>query len=255
MACRLQPKGFHADGYTVLKGALPAELVERCCAAALSRFAECNEHIKARPLLTLGVGKQAGFGEIVQRQANRFEMRYGMGMVQHPRVALPAVEGDTCTTTTTPNDHEDGEAALRELREIVLGEHVQGVVAGCLSGAAATDLAVPVLDASSCLISLPGCEKQHWHSDGPHARADVHLPAHLINVFVPLVDMSVDLVGTKIEPGSHYHTRDLARLRQEATEMQTLREPLVRFWWPPCRSPHTTPHHTAGQSTRLRATD
>lgn len=157
MACRLQPKGFHADGYTVLKGALPAELVERCCAAALSRFAECNEHIKARPLLTLGVGKQAGFGEIVQRQANRFEMRYGMGMVQHPRVVLPAVEGDTCTTTTTPNDHEDGEAALRELREIVLGEHVQGVVPGCLSGA-------PILPSMCTFGSTLCCPKHRYRS-------------------------------------------------------------------------------------------
>ena len=224
--------GFHEDGYIVLRGLLPPALVERCRAMALANFAECNAHIGARPH-PLGVGKEAGFQEIVQRQPKRYELRYGM-MPEHYRVPIAS------THIQPVNQSKQLEGALQELREVVLGDHVQEVIARCLTEAVAEELPVPVLDASSCLISLPGCEEQQWHSDGPHTSTECHLPCHLLSVFIPLVDTSVQPksqpestsppianTGTEIRPGSHYLTRSITTMMEEAESKGTLRPPLV----------------------------
>eukprot|EP00965_Chrysotila_dentata_P026188 868430-Pleurochrysis_carterae.AAC.2 len=50
----------------------------------------------------------------------------------------------------------------------------------------------------------PGSETQSWHRDGEHLFEHVHLPAHCITIFVPLVDLEDDLLGpTQFYPGSH----------------------------------------------------
>jgi hypothetical protein len=45
----------------------------------------------------------------------------------------------------------------------------------------------------------------NWHTDGPHLYAEtgVQLPAHCINVMVPLVDVSEEVGPTEYIPGSH----------------------------------------------------
>ena len=45
-----------------------------------------------------------------------------------------------------------------------------------------------------------------WHSDGPHLNKDFerrHLPPHAVNVFVPLVDVTLSHGPTEFVPGSH----------------------------------------------------
>ena len=56
-----------------------------------------------------------------------------------------------------------------------------------------------------CMMSLPSSATQNWHSDGPHRSKHTHLPAYMLNCFVPLVDMTRALGGTQIQPGSHVH--------------------------------------------------
>jgi len=56
------------------------------------------------------------------------------------------------------------------------------------------------------MLSMPGSKNQPWHQDGPALNADFacnHLPAHALNVFVPLVDVDVPLGPTEFVPGTH----------------------------------------------------
>ena len=90
---------------------------------------------------------------------------------------------------------------------------------------------------NGCLFSLPGANEQLWHTDGEHlfsSEGDFHcwgkdggranagffdkntitdninqqiLPAHCINVFVPLVDVDATNGATEFCLGSHFHTK------------------------------------------------
>ena len=62
-----------------------------------------------------------------------------------------------------------------------------------------------VLTHFGCMLSFPGSAIQPWHSDGPHMRgcgemghgaeaSSFHAPVHALNVFVPLVDLTMDKV-------------------------------------------------------------
>jgi len=44
----------------------------------------------------------------------------------------------------------------------------------------------------------------------PHHQA--HQPCHVLNVFLPLVDLTLANGPTELRPGSHFVSRDLARL-------------------------------------------
>jgi len=137
---------FHADGYIVLRDVLPAKLVERLHMLVLETFNECQAHIDARPR-PLSIGKSGGFAEIVQRQTNRYEMRYGMGMREHPRIGA---------------HHKEDATTLQELRKIVMSQPVQRVVARCLAAKDANSsfaqsagfIPVTVTPFSSCLYVL-----------------------------------------------------------------------------------------------------
>ena len=94
---------------------------------------------------------------------------------------------------------------------------------------------------NGCLFSLPGANEQLWHTDGEHlfssegeefscwgndgdksSKVDFFdrtskaqdgtansqiLPAHCINVFVPLVDVDATNGATEFCIGSHFHTK------------------------------------------------
>ena len=48
------------------------------------------------------------------------------------------------------------------------------------------------------LMALPGAATQGWHADGGHLSPTEHLPCHCLNVFVPLVDVSLAEVGRSV---------------------------------------------------------
>lgn len=79
----------------------------------------------------------------------------------------------------------------------------------------------------SLLMATPGATDQSWHSDGGHVSLSEHLPCHALNVFIPLVDVPLELGPTEIRPGTHYHTRNLAPLMLAARAKKTLRSPVV----------------------------
>jgi len=57
---------------------------------------------------------------------------------------------------------------------------------------------------TGCMFSLPGSEHQTLHSDGDHIRDDLHEAPHCLNVFVPLVDLSMAIGPTELIPRSHF---------------------------------------------------
>jgi len=56
---------------------------------------------------------------------------------------------------------------------------------------------------SACILSMPESAAQKWHSDGDHCHDSFQLPAHCINVFIPLVPLETANGPTEFIPGSH----------------------------------------------------
>lgn len=79
----------------------------------------------------------------------------------------------------------------------------------------------------SLLISTPGSSTQPWHADGGHTSLKTHLPCHVFNVFIPLVDVPLSMGPTELRPGSHVYTRDLARMMLIAKVKKELRGTVV----------------------------
>lgn len=52
-------------------------------------------------------------------------------------------------------------------------------------------------------LSMPGASHQVYHQDGPHLTTQSQRPCHAINVFVPLVDLTVKNGPTEFVLGSH----------------------------------------------------
>ncbi len=59
------------------------------------------------------------------------------------------------------------------------------------------------------VVAFPGAGEMSWHIDGAHLFPElpIHLPAHALNIFVPLVDITEELGPTEFCPGSHFLTR------------------------------------------------
>ena len=79
---------------------------------------------------------------------------------------------------------------------------------------------------TSLVVSLPGTQEQAWHCDGPHVSLTEHLPCHCLNVFIPLIDITMDCGPTAFRPESHMMTRDLTKMFFQSVIKKTLR-PIV----------------------------
>lgn len=60
-----------------------------------------------------------------------------------------------------------------------------------------------VLIHKGVFLSNPGAEAQEYHQDGPHLTTQNQRPCHAINVFVPLVDLTLRNGPTEFVVGSH----------------------------------------------------
>lgn len=139
--CAILAEKFDQEGYLVLEDALQRsepgiDLVqlEDMWLQALSNFQEITALISEKHL-EFGIGVKQGFKEIVQRHPQRFEMPYHMQLRAFDQLLdyiLSARSG-----------------LLEIVKSILQSEEVKIVN-------------------RSCVLSLPGCEDQAWHSDGPH---------------------------------------------------------------------------------------
>jgi hypothetical protein len=158
---------FEEDGFAIVEDAVSTPVAAACRELASAAFDACVGEIAAREL-PFGMGAKEGFADIVQRSPQRYEMQAGLAAHGHP--AAPGGGGAF------------GRAAA-ELRESVLP-----LARAALGGDAA-------LVSTSVLMALPGAATQGWHADGGHLSPTEHLPCHCLNVFVPLVDVSLAEVG------------------------------------------------------------
>ena len=78
----------------------------------------------------------------------------------------------------------------------------------------------------SLIVATPGCTSQSWHADGGHVSLSQHEKCHVLNVFIPLVDVPLSMGPTELRPGTHYHTRNLAPMMLAAKARKSLRPPV-----------------------------
>jgi ectoine hydroxylase-related dioxygenase (phytanoyl-CoA dioxygenase family) len=183
---------FCQDGLCVIEDAVPEEALAAVARAALAEYRAARELAGALRGPELGVGVKSGFRELVQRQLGRFEFQLG----PEAREALDALP---------------------------VGP-VLDVAARVLGGP-------PALASCSLVVSEPGAMDQAWHVDGPHQRVDKHLGCHVLNAFLPLVDVERNMGPTQFRPASHLLTRDLARqfmLAWAAKQLRPVHAPLLK---------------------------
>jgi len=60
-----------------------------------------------------------------------------------------------------------------------------------------------ILVYAGCMLSIPGSVVQPWHSDGEHLSESQHLPPHCLNIFIPLIDLTMQNGPTQFIPTSH----------------------------------------------------
>jgi len=78
-----------------------------------------------------------------------------------------------------------------------------------------------VLIHKGCFLSLPDASNQPYHQDGPHLHTTAQKPCHAVNVFTPLVDMTMQHGPTEFCLGSHV-------LGQEDWDRRYLETPLSK---------------------------
>jgi len=158
-----------------------------------SRLTSNNAHLE----YAMEEGKSNGFQEIVMRSPGRYEI----SMIHK------TVEGHTVPTIQPLLD----ELAL--------------IIPSLLHVATMDDVNIDY----SMIVTTPQAAEQTWHSDGDHYRLDQHMPCHVLNVFIPLVDVTKDLGPTEIFPESHYATRVQGEIKLRSDQLQPPVAPTLNF--------------------------
>ena len=143
---------------------LTPEQICLCYDAAIDHYERVMDTVKARALFP---ELTDGFDVLRERGRGRYDME------------LPVFETPLFRFLTDLQD-----APWMPVVREILGEDV-------------------VLIHKGCFLSLPGSDAQDYHQDGPHLSQKVQRPCHAINVFVPLVDLSLRNGPTEFQPGSH----------------------------------------------------
>jgi hypothetical protein len=166
---------FYQSGAVHFRDGLPNTWITSTRALILRRFEELLARLHTLLGGELGLGKDAGYAELVQRSPGRYDM---------------ACEWEPPFSDTILVNHEGLMPAVRA----ILGEECRIMLQGAV-------------------ISLPNAAEQYWHIDGAHLFTDHphHLPAHCINVFIPLIDVTEENGPTQICPGSHVLTNSPTR--------------------------------------------
>jgi hypothetical protein len=200
---------FNKDGFVRLNGILPTSAITDLHRFSQDRFHRVFErlHENGHTLFpthyrldaetgereyALGQGVKYGFREIVMRSPGRYEI--------------------SLLYATAPD-------CLESLKQIL-----SPIVPPLLEATGWNEVSICNL---SLVISTPGASQQGWHADGGHVNLQKHLPCHVMNVFVPLHDLTHAMGPTEIRPGTHYHTRNLAPMMLAAACRKTLRRPVA----------------------------
>ncbi|MEZ4448504.1 MAG: phytanoyl-CoA dioxygenase family protein [Nannocystaceae bacterium] len=172
---------FRRYGLCWLPEALSVDEVARCRDAAEDRLQRCLHRIEALGHPPLGRGTPNGYRELVARAPGRYDMLYG-----------------TDAPPFTDREVRDNPRWMPLIRSLL--------------GADAT------LFFCGLLMTRGGASDQPWHTDGEHLFGPEVpiLPAHCVNVFLPLVDITIDNGGTEFCPGSHFLTVGIPEIYEQS---------------------------------------
>jgi hypothetical protein len=186
---------FRTHGVAILPLRMEEGFVARSRELSMTAWEEALDRARRIRGRELEVGMQHGFQEVVLRAEGRYDMQWGVNGVPH------FLDQENILDKFMPFVHE-----------VFGGAHMTK------------------MDFNGCLMSLPGAKEQLWHVDGEHLYSSEPgmqcygegevaffdqkdhgsiLPAHCLNVFVPLVDVEGTNGGTEFCLGSHFHTKFL----------------------------------------------
>jgi ectoine hydroxylase-related dioxygenase (phytanoyl-CoA dioxygenase family) len=204
------PNAFSRDGFVCLSQAIKSEILDEWHQWSLQHFCECFEtlfeqgytlfpqhcttHNGGNVEYALKAGAKNGFREVVMRSPGRYEL----SLLHCPSNERPSLD-----------------PILKVLEPVIpplLEESTMSNIQMCHV---------------SLLMATPGALEQSWHSDGGHVSLSQHLPCHVLNVFIPLVNVPLELGPTELRPASHYLTRNLARMMLIAKAKKSLCPPVI----------------------------
>ena len=168
------------------KWCLNTDQVQLCYEAGLDHYDTVIETVKARDLHR---ELQDGFDVLRERGRGRFDME------------LPAFDTDAFKFLT-----DLSVAPWMPVVRQILGKDV-------------------VLIHKGMFLSMPGAEAQPYHQDGVHLTTQTQRECHAVNVFVPLVDLTIKHGPTEFCLGTHI-------LGQEEYKAKFAETPLVKAGTP-----------------------
>lgn len=141
-------------------------------------------------------GKHNGFEEIVMRSPGRYEL--SMIRSKHTDFQIPTIQP--------------------------LLDQLSPIIPSLLHVESMEDINIDY----SMIVTTPQAAEQGWHSDGDHYRLDEHMHCHVLNVFIPLVDVTEERGPTEIFPQSHFQTRAAGGVRLRNDELSTPVAPTLK---------------------------
>jgi len=186
---------FKKNGIAILPVRIQDDFVQESRKLCMSAWVDALARGKIIKGHEVKLGMEHGFKEIVLRAPGRYDMQWKI----------------------------DGEKHFLD-EEMILSKFMP-FVHEVLGGPQMTNM-----NFNGCLMSLPGAKEQLWHVDGEHlftsednfkcvgkenidffkktdSVPDSILPAHCLNIFIPLVDVESNNGGTEFCLGSHFHTK------------------------------------------------
>jgi hypothetical protein len=176
----------------VIENLFDREIISTISTIVAEKTTLLFKYIKGKGL-PFGIGVKNGFAEVVQRQANRYEVR------MTDILRLESIHDEV--TVNSSND----DLLLTYFKQLEMNSMLLDAVNSIFR-----DQDYRIIH-QSCVLSFPGTEEQKWHSDGPHVSVTEYLPCHCFNVFIPLIDITEELGPTEIRPYTQHYTHDLTK--------------------------------------------
>ena len=165
--------------YTFPSPVIHTKYIQSLRESVASLFDSCMKSFKAQKQVR---SLKVGFQNFRERSVGRYEIVYPDLYHQICSIAVDSSPKHTRSFKETSKGRSK-QAIWVPLIEDILGSNCK-------------------LMASGIFLATPGAKNQPFHMDGPPLSSNSDLPAHAINLFIPLVETG-ELNGTQIQIGSH----------------------------------------------------
>ena len=236
----LEVNGFcvlsSSEGDSAESPLIPLDVVDNANVAAASRLETYLSRVENRGIAR---SDDFAFAEVVHRDGLRYDMPLpycdpsanSAGSIRYtPRAGVCATRGG------------DAFAKLHEAVDAV----AQPIIDAVLERRGGTDERGTQSPKAGCVLSVPSASAQSWHSDGGEEG--------LLNVFVPLCDLTRSNGPTEFRPGTHKHSDGSARGFVKPRVAPLLNAGEVRYLQPDsirCSRTCHIPHAHADPNLRL----